>query len=373
MSIPFFELPWDERDVQYVTDVIKRGMYWANGPEIKKFEDTVAAMVGTKYCLAFNSGTSALHSVLDALDIKGGEVIVPSFTFIATANSVLMAGGKPVFADIEDRTFGLDPEDVKEKIGSRTKTIMPVHYGGCSSRIAELGEIADDHGLLLIEDAAESLGASYGGRMVGSFGVAGMFSFTPAKVISTGEGGVIVTDSKDVYERMKLFRSHGRLETGDYFTSMEYMDYVTLGYNFRMPTICAALGLAQLEKLPDVIGWRREIGDYYTKELGSVRQLRTPFVPEECHHIYQMFSLLVEGGREERDALQKHLKGCGIISRVYFEPVHRTRFYQKELKYDPALPVTEEVAGRILSLPIYPKLTTDMMAEIVGAVKARFS
>ena len=170
MKIPLFKNYWDDKDIDYVTKVIKRGMYWANGPEIKEFENRIAEYVGTKYCVAFNSGTSALHAVLLAVEVKNYEVIVPSFTFISTANSVIMAGGKPIFADIEENTFGLDPDDVQEKITSKTKVILPIHYGGCACNIKAFSDLVEDNELILIEDAAESLGAKFGDKMVGTFG-----------------------------------------------------------------------------------------------------------------------------------------------------------------------------------------------------------
>ena len=194
-KIPLYKIYWDEEDVNRVAEVIRQGMFWAIGPNIEKFEKTLADRIGKKYAVAFNSGTSALHATLLAYEIgEGDEVIVPSFTFIGTANSVLFVKAKPVFADIEAETYGLNPEDVKEKITGKTRAIMPIHCGGLACRIKELREIAEDHKLLLIEDAAESLGAKVDGKRVGSFGEAAMFSFCGNKVITTGEGGMLVTD-----------------------------------------------------------------------------------------------------------------------------------------------------------------------------------
>lgn len=356
MEIPFFKNCRNAREVELVTEVIERGMYWANGPEIAAFEQALADFSGCRHALAFNTGTAALHAVLEAIGVRDREVIVPSYTFIATANAVLMAGGKPVFADIERDTFGLDPHDVAAKITPRTKALVPVHYGGCACRINTLCEIAEAHDLILIEDAAESLGARYQGEMVGTFGTAAMFSFTPTKVISTGEGGALVTDSRELYEKLKLFRSHGRAESEDYFSSTVHMDYVTMGYNYRMPTICAALGLAQLEKLDRITEARRRIAARYNERLGALEDLRIPVVPSECHHIYQMYALLVKGGRQVRDGLQEFLKSKGITAKVYFEPVHHTEFYREKLGYRDCLPVTEAMAERTLSLPVFPDL-----------------
>jgi perosamine synthetase len=372
MGIPLFRNTWDEKDIEYVTKVIKRGMYWANGPEIVEFEKRIAEFTGVKFCLTFNSGTSALHSVLLALDVRDHEVIVPSFTFIATANSAIMAGGIPVFADIEEETFGLDVDDVNEKISDKTKVILPIHYGGCACSIKALAELAEDHELFLVEDAAESLGAKLDNKMAGSFGNAAMFSFTPTKVISTGEGGVIVTDNKDTYEKLKLIRSHGRVETAEYFSSTEYMDYISLGYNFRIPSICAAQGLAQLEKIEAMIKRRRELANKFTEMLSPIPALRTPIEPENRKHIYQMYSILVNEGKEKRDGLQKYLTEHEISSKVYFEPIHKTKYYQQELGYDIKLDTTEEISNKILSIPMFPGLTEAEQELIINNIQEFF-
>ncbi len=210
-KIPLFKIYWDEEDVKMATKSIQRGMFWAIGPNIERFENMLAEYTGRKYAVAFNSGTSALHAALLAYGIgEGDEVIVPSFTFIATANAPLFVGAKPVFADIEEKTFGLDLEDVLRKITPRTKAIIPVHYGGGACRVEELSEIAREHNLLLIEDAAESLGATVGGKKVGRFGNCAILSFCANKVITTGEGGAAVTDSAETAEKLRLIRSHGR-------------------------------------------------------------------------------------------------------------------------------------------------------------------
>jgi dTDP-4-amino-4,6-dideoxygalactose transaminase len=212
-KIPLFKIYCDQKDIESVTEIIKRGNYWATGPEIKKFEERIAEYVGIRYAVTFNSGTSALHAEMIAHGIKkDDEVIVPSFTFIATANTPLFAGAKPVFADIEQNNLGLDPGDIINKITSKTKAIIPIHYGGMPCKIKEISEIAEDHGLILIEDAAEAFGAKVNGKMVGTFGESTMLSFCQNKIITTGEGGCIVTDSKKIYAKLKLIRSHGRQE-----------------------------------------------------------------------------------------------------------------------------------------------------------------
>ena len=356
-KIPLFKTYWDEEDIESVTKVIKRGSYWATGPEIQAFENKIAEYVGTKYAVTFNSGTSALHALLLAYDLKqGDEMIVPSFTFISTANAPLFVGAKPVFAEIGDKTCGLDPEDVKERITAKTRAIMPIHYGGCSCLIRELKEIAEDHNLLLIEDAAESLGAKIKNEKVGTFGDSAMLSFCQNKVITTGEGGAIVTDSKVVYEKMKLIRSHGRLETQDYFSSTGYLDYVRLGYNFRMPTMIAALGLSQIKKIDKVIKMRRDKAKYMTEKLSKNKEITLPNPPPDYFHVYQMYAIRIN--ENLRNDLMKYLSERGIMTKVYFPPVHLTNFYRTKFGYkEGELPITEGISDQVLSLPLYPTLT----------------
>jgi perosamine synthetase len=370
-KIPLFKIYWSKDDIDLVTEAIKRGSYWAVGPNIKEFEEKISSYIGTKYCITFNSGTSALHAALISCNIgNGDEVIVPSFTFIATANAPLFVGARPVFADIEEKTYGLDPEDVKEKINRKTKAIIPVHYGGCPCKIGELKEIAEDHDLLLIEDAAEAFGASVNGRKVGSFGDSAMFSFCQNKVITTGEGGAIVTDSKEIYEKLKLIRSHGRAENGDYFASPKHMDYIDLGYNFRMSNITATLGVAQLRKVDRIIEMRRKNAEYLTKKLAKVSGVVPPSPPKDYFHVYQMYTIRMEG--KYRDALSEYLAENGIMTKVFFHPVHLTYFYRKKLGYKIKLPVTEEVSKEVLTLPMYPTLSKKEMDYIAEKINTFF-
>jgi perosamine synthetase len=366
-KIPLFKMYWDEDDVSAVSEAIRSGMNWAVGPNVSKFEEEIANYIGTKYCLTFNSGTSATHAALLAHGVApGDEVIVPSFTFIATANTPQFVGAKPVFADIEETTFGLDPEDVVERITPKTRAIMPVHYGGCPCRIQELREIADDHDLLLIEDAAEAFGASIRGRKVGTFGDSAMMSFCQNKVITTGEGGAIVTDSREVYEKMKLIRSHGRLETADYFSTTAVMDYVSLGYNFRMSNITAALGIAQLNKVEEIIRMRRADAAYYIQRLkAEVPDCVISEPPEDYFHVYQLFSIRVK----DRDALMQYLENKGIMTKVYFSPVHYTYFYCSQVGDSYNLPITEKVSEDILSLPFYPGISRDDIDYVIDSMK----
>lgn len=371
-KIPLFRISWDEEDVKATVEAIRRGMSWTDGPEVERFEFMIAEYIGAEYCVCFNSGTSALHSALLTHGIgNGDEVIVPSFTFIATCNATLFVGAKPVFADIEKKTLGLDSEDVEKKINENTKAIVPVHYGGCPCRIKEIKKITEKNNLILIEDAAEALGAKIKEKKVGTFGASAMFSFCQNKIITTGEGGAIVTNSKNIYEKLKLIRSHGRAENGDYFSSTECMDYVTLGYNFRMSDITASLGISQLRKAEKLIRMRRENAQYFTKKLNEIEEITTLTPPKDYHCVYQMYPIKVSA--EFRDKLMKYLAERGIMTKAYFSPVHLTHFYSKDLRYTCKLPVTEEISRRVLTLPIHPTLTQEEMDHIIEEVKKFFT
>jgi len=361
MKIPLFKIYWDQEDIQAVNNVIKRGAFWAGGPTIDEFENRIAKYIGRKYCVVFNSGTSALHAILLTYGIKpGDEIIVPSFTFIATANASLFVGAKPVFTDIEEKTFGLDPEDVKKKITNKTKAIIPIHYAGCPCLIEELKEIADEYNLILIEDTAESFGAKIKDKKVGTFGDSAMLSFCQNKVITTGEGGAVVTDSRDIYEKLQLVRSHGRQENPAYINNPEYLDYITLGYNFRMPDVVAALGISQIKKTDKLIAIRRKNAKQLTTKLKEIREIIIPTPPNDYFHVYQMYTIKVKRGKETRDNLIENLATKGITTKVYFLPVHLTRFYKKEFGYKEGnLPITEKISGQVLSLPLYPTLTKE--------------
>jgi perosamine synthetase len=374
-KIPLFKIYWDKQDVEKVTSVIQRGMYWAIGPEVREFEKKVAEYLGVKYAYAVNSGTSALHAVLAAHGIgKGDEVIVPSFTFIATANAPLFVGAKPVFAEIEEETYGLDPDDVERRITPRTKAILPVHYGGSPCRIKELKQVAQRHKILLIEDAAESLGAMVSGKKVGTFGDSAILSFCAPKVITTGEGGMVLTNSRDVYEKVKLFCNHGRAETADYFSSTEQMEYVTLGYNFRMSTMTAALGIAQMDKIDEIIRMRRGNAQYMSQRISHIGAIKTPEVPKGFFHVYQLYTIRLVGNSDLRDKLMQHLLDNKIMAKVYFYPVHLTQFYRKKFGYRQGyLPVTEKISSEVLTLPMHPAMTKKEMDYITKAVENFFT
>lgn len=371
-QVPLFKIYWDENCISEISEVIRKGMHWAIGPKVKEFERAISEYIGTEYAVTFNSGTSALHAILLAYKIgKGDEVIVPSFTFIATANAALFVDAKPVFADIEENTLGLNPDDVNEKISGKTKAIITVHYGGCPCKVRELKEVAEDHNILLIEDAAEAFGAKIGDRTVGSFGDASVLSFCQNKVITTGEGGAVITNNKTLYEKLRLIRSHGRLEDQEYFRSTAPGEYVTLGYNWRLSNILAALGLAQLRNVDKIIEMRREKASSLTAGLSSITHVTPPTCPSGYFHVYQLYTIRVQN--DLRGMLMNYLIERGIVSKIYFNPVHLTKFYKDTFGFKGGeLPITERVAREVLSLPLYPTMTTEEINCIIENLKSFF-
>jgi len=370
-KIPLYEILWDDEDIEAVDRVIRRGAFWAVGPEIEEFEKAMAKYVGRKYAVSFNSGTSALHAIMLACKIGlHDKVIVPAFTFIATANAPLFTGGIPCFADIESTSFALDAEKVSELIDGEVKAVMPVHYGGTPCRdITQLRELTQQQKILLIEDAAESIGSTINGTKVGSFGDAAMFSFCGNKIITTGEGGMVITDSGTIYERLKLARSHGRLESEPYFLTVKTLDYVELGYNWRMPTMIAALGLSQLKKLEKVISLRQERAAYYSKNLSRIKWIQVPHSMSRCRHVHQMYTIRVSLGKKVRDTLREFLAKKGIMTKVYFEPVHLTHFYRENFGHKSGeLPITERLSDEVLTLPIYPTMTHEKMDYVTDSI-----
>lgn len=369
-KIPLYKVFADEDDVRSVSKVIRRGMDWAIGPEIELFEKSLANYVGSDYCVALNSGTSALHASLLAGGIgEKNNVIVPSFTFIATANCALMVGATPNFVDIEEDTFGLNPELIENNIDKKTRCIIPVHYAGMACKIQDIVEISKQNKILLIEDAAESLGAKINKKMVGTFGDMSVFSFAGNKVLTTGEGGAITTNSKPLFEKLKLIRSHGRVDRQNYFSSISKPDYVTMGYNWRMSSMTAALAISQLEKIEKLISLRCKNADYISSRLKKLKNIKVPLTPRGYRHAYQLYSILLPNSIT-RNNLMNYLAKKRIMSKVFFDPVHLTSFY-KNMGYGKKskLLVTESISERILTLPMYPGLKREELEYICESIE----
>lgn len=354
----------DEADVEAVTDVLRRRTWWANGPEIESFEDTVANVAGTDHAVAFNSGTTALYAQLLANDVAGGDVIVPSFTFPATANAVVAAGATPVFADIEADSLALSAESTQASVTDDTAAIMPIHFEGTIAKeIEPLAEIAADSGAVLLEDACHSLGASMDGRPAGSFGSAASFSFCFNKLVTTGEGGMVVTDSTVIRDRLRRIRNHGCDADG------RTVDY---GYNFRMASMTAALGTSQMAKLDWMIDERHRMATRLNDRLSDLSGLSTPESPDYCDRVYLYYNLRLESV-ETQQALARHLEDNGVPSRTTYDPVHLTPYYRSEWGWgDDDLPVTESMGGRVLTLPFHLDLSDDDLAYIAATVRDFF-
>jgi len=333
-KIPLFKMYHDNEDIKGVTSILQRGMFWGLSSETIQFEKLIAKVTGMKFCVVFNSGTSALHAIMIACGLKNpDEVIVPSFTFIATTNSVQFVNAIPKFADIEEDTFGLDPKDVQSRITKKTKAILPVHYAGNVCKIDKLKEIARDSKLLLIEDAAAALGSSLKGKMAGSFGDCSIISFAWNKVITSGEGGAVLTNSKKIFEKLILIRSHGRVDKENYFMSSKTPEYVTLGYNWRVSAITAALGLSQIKKLDKIIKMRTKNSNYLTSKLSKISFIETPKIPKNRTSNFMMYTIRIKNGKKTRDALHDFMTKKRIQTNVIFEPIHLTEFYRKKFGY----------------------------------------
>lgn len=359
-----------------VTKVLKRGSYWADGPEIKEFENMIANYLNVNHVISFNSGTSALHALLLASGITEGEVIVPSMSFISTANCVVLAGAKPVFAEIESDTLGLTPEDVKEKITKKTKAIIPVHYGGkVCKNIKILKEIADDNNIVLIEDNAESFGAKKRDKFAGTFGQGCILSFCQNKVIPTGEGGAVCCEEEEVYKKLLLIRSHGRVEKPgvSYFSTIKASDYIEIGYNYRIPTMCAALGISQLEKIEKIIELRRKVGKYYDEHLKKIPEIQILPEIEGNNDVYQLYTMKLKNPAK-RDALQDFLAENKIYTKIYFTPIHLKTFYKKYYGYsEGSLPRTEAISKKLLSLPFSLHFSNEDQNNIINKIRDFFS
>ena len=372
-KIPLYKIYTDEEDLTLITKIIKRGNNWAIGPEIEEFENAIKNYVGTDYCLTLNSGTSALHAAFLAYGFgPGNEIIVPSFSFISTANSVSFVGANPIFADIEESTFGLDPNSLSQLVSQKTKAIVPMDYGGISCKINEIQEVAKNNNLLVIEDSAEALGASIDEKKVGSIADSSIFSFCGNKVLTTGEGGAIVTNDKAIFEKIKLIRSHGRMDTMRYFDNTEQSQYLELGYNWRMSSITAALGLSQISKLDKIIKMRQNNAEYISKILSKFPEIITPSSKEGSEHIYQMYTIRLLN-KDIRDKLHDFLTKKSIFSKIYFNPIHLTDFYRNKFGMKKnSLPITEMISEQILTIPLYPNMTLEEKIYLTESISEFF-
>ncbi len=347
-----------EEEKKAVSDVLDSGMI-ACGPRTEEFEKKFAEFVGTKYAIATTSGTAALHLGLLSLGIgKGDEVIVPSFSFIATANSVLFCDATPVFCDVNHKTFNINVNKIEQLITPKTKAIMPVHLYGQPADMKPIQEISEKHDLKIIGDAAQAHGASYDGKMIGSFGDLECFSFYPTKNMTTGEGGMITTNDNELFEIANSIRNHGREKT-----KWGY-EHGRIGYNYRMTDIAAAIGIEQLKKLPGFIKKRQENARYFDKELKDVE---TPYVLDGAKHAYHQYTIKCKNREKLLEKLKKNEIGFGIY---YPKPLHHYPHLEKFGHND--LKVSERLANEVVSLPVHPVLTKEELEKVVDVINKAY-
>jgi perosamine synthetase len=347
-------------EIKAVKKVLESGML-VQGERVFDFGSRFSEYVGTKYGVPTSSGTTALMSGLKSLGIKkGDEVITSPFTFIASSNSILFQGARPVFADIDKETFNIDPGLIEEKITRRTKALLIVHLYGNPCEMDSILRICREHNLLLIEDCAQAAGAEYRGKRVGSFGDLSIFSFYPTKNMTTAEGGMILTDKEDVARKASIIINQG--QEGQY-------EHKILGYNYRMNEMQAALGLIQLKKLDVMNQKRTENALFLTKGLSGLEWIETPAPTPRSRHVFHQYTIKVAGNR--RDELLKYLSENGIETRIYYpRPVYLQPAYQKIGLGGFSCPVSEDICRHILSVPVHPSLKKHELELIVKKVRS---
>ncbi len=346
-----------EEEKKAVDDVLSTGKLTdaslEGGKYVREFEGKVGRLLGAKHVVAVNSGTAALHTTLMALGIRrGDEVVVPSFTFVATANVVLACGAKPVFVDIK-KDYNMDQAAFRKALSKRTKAVLPVHLYGYPADMDEIREVAEKRGVAVVEDAAESLGATYKGTQTGKLSDAGCFSMYATKVVTSGEGGAVSTDDDELAERLRLVRNHGMVHG---------YDSRVLGFNYRLPELNAAIASVQMDKLDGFIKKRKRNAGYLTEKIRSLKGVEFTQTAEDRTHVYYLYTLRLS---RKRDAVLKALNSSGIGAAVYFRmPVHKTPLYDRLGFGKKTLRNTEDATGHVVSLPVHPGITDAEMERV---------
>lgn len=370
MYIPYGRQSISEEDIQAVVDVL-RSDYLTTGPKVTEFENTVANYVGAKYAVAVSNGTAALHIACLAAGIQpGDEVIVSPITFAASANCVLYCGGKPVFADIKPDTYNIDPEDIERKITSKTKAIIAVHYTGQPCEMDEITAIAEEHNLVVIEDGAQVISGEYKGKKIGSISDMTTFSFHPVKPVTTGEGGMVTTNNEELYQRLKLFHTHGITREESLLTHNEgpwYYEQLELGYNYRITDIQCALGISQMKRLDQFAAHRRKLAHRYDEAFAGCKDIITPYQHPDCLSSYHLYMIQVPA--EHRREIFENLRNKGIGVNVHYIPVYKLPYYQQNGYQSTCCPNAEAFYARAITLPLYADMTEEQVDYVVEYVK----
>jgi dTDP-4-amino-4,6-dideoxygalactose transaminase len=362
--IPMASADLDESDLQAVLQVLRSGRV-ALGPKIPEFERGMQEYLGVEHAVAVNSGTAALHLIVRAMGLgPGDEVLVPSFTFAASVNAFLFEGATPVFVDVEPDTYNLDPDDLKRKVTARTRAIMAVDIFGHPAEWDAILSLADRHGLRIIDDSCEALGAEYRGRKLGHFGDAAAFAFYPNKQMTTGEGGMLVTNDREIARIARSLANQGRGEMG------AWLEHELLGYNYRMDEMSAALGASQLRRIETFLQKREQVARMYTERLARFDWVRPPVVRPHVRMSWFVYVVTLAEGLE-RDPVMRAMEAQAVPARGYFSPIHlqpyiRDRFGSREGE----LPVTEAISRRTLALPFHNNLTEAQVERVVAALEA---
>jgi UDP-4-amino-4,6-dideoxy-N-acetyl-beta-L-altrosamine transaminase len=369
MYIPYGRQWIEEDDIEAVAETL-RSDYLTTGPKVAEFEKYVANYVGAQYAVAVSNGTAALQVACLAAGIgEGDEVITTPITFVASANCVLYCGATPVFADINPDTYNLDPKEIRKKITNRTKAIIAVHFTGQPCEMNEIRQIAKEYNLLVIEDAAHALGADYKGKRIGGISDMTTFSFHPVKHITTGEGGMITTNSKELYERLCIYRSHGITRDPSLMTSCDgpwYYQQLELGYNYRITDIQCALGLSQMKKIDSFVSRRREIAAKYNKAFEGLTDIKLPIQLEGCNNCWHLYVIQVMN--KDRKEVFDELLSQGIGVNVHYIPVYTQPYYREHGYSKVECPNAELVYSRFISLPMYAKLTDEEQDYVIEQV-----
>lgn len=368
--IPYGRQCIEDDDIQAVVDVL-RSDYLTTGPKVREFEDAVARYVGASYAVAVSNGTAALHAACYAAGIgSGDEVITTPITFAASANCVLYCGGIPVFADINPHTYNLDPESVREKITPRTKAVIAVHLAGQPCDMDAIHKIAEEYDLTVIEDGAHALGSEYKGRKIGSLSDMTTFSFHPVKPVTTGEGGMVVTNNEDLYRKLLLFRSHGITRDPSMMRKAEgawYYEQLLLGYNYRITDIQCALGISQMRKLERFTEARRNLVQQYEKAFDGYENMIRPYQMPGTRSAWHLYILQIM--HYDRKKIFEKLRDKGIGVNVHYIPIYKHPYYQAHGYSGVYCENAENLYQRMLSLPLYPLLSYEEQDYIVRCIK----